>query len=265
MKKKVIKAEIISNNKIAPDHFVLEVKSSYLGAYTLPGQFVNIRVNENGTDPLLRIPLGVHIIRKKSIKLLYKVIGPGTEILRNRKKGETIDVLGPLGTEFDITPLLGKKDPIAIMVSGGHGIATLYALTEELIKKKIKIEFLAGACSKKHLICIKDLKKMGAKVHLATDDGTIGHKGYVTELLVEHLKRRKTQDARLQIYGCGPELMLKKVCSITKKYKVSCQVSLDEYMACGIGACLGCAVRTVSGYKMACTDGPVFDAQEIVW
>lgn len=254
-KKKVTSARIISNKKITSFHRVMKVESSFLAASSRPGQFINIKPAEKGTVPLLRIPLGIHKINKKGISLLYKVVGEGTKILSERKKGERISILGPLGKGFDLDRIEEK----VIIVSGGHGIAPLFALSEEVIKKRKDVTFLLGSATKSHITCVKELKKLGAEVKIATDDGSSGKKGLVTCLLPGQIKGKVT------IFACGPKPMLRAVSAISKKYKVNAQVSLDEYMACGIGACLGCAVRTKDGYKMVCKDGPVFDSREIEW
>jgi len=265
MKKKTIKAKIISNRNIAPDHYEMAIEAPYLGRNSCPGQFVSVRAQEGVTDPLLRIPLGVHAIKKNGIHLLYKVVGPGTELLRARRKGETIDVLGPLGNGFDLAPLLREKDSRAILVAGGHGVAPLYALAEAIIKQKRQVDVFIGACTKKHVVGADKFKKLGAKVHIATEDGTRCHKGYVTEILKKHLDRVKGQGARVKVYACGPRPMAGALAKVTDQFGIVAQVSLDAYMACGIGACLGCPIETVDGYKLVCKDGPVFDAEDIVW
>ncbi|MFC1644327.1 dihydroorotate dehydrogenase electron transfer subunit, partial [Candidatus Omnitrophota bacterium] len=197
--------------------------------------------------------------------LLYKVVGPATELLRSKEKGEKLSILGPLGNGFDLAPLLCEKDSEAIIVAGGHGVAPLCALAETIIKKKKKVDFFIGACAKKHVVCTEKLKKLGARVYVATEDGTRGYKGHVTGLLEKHLKKKEKNKTRQVVYACGPKPMLAELAKVVKKHKVQAQVSLDAYMACGIGSCLGCAVRTKDGYKLVCKDGPVFDAQEIKW
>ena len=263
--KKVIKAKIVSNRKIAPDHYVMGMEAPWLARNSSPGQFVTVRVREKTTDPLLRIPLGVHAIPKKGISLLYKVVGAGTELLSLRKKGEKIDILGPLGNGFDLAPLLREKDSRAIIVAGGHGIAPLYALAEAIVRKKKRVDLFNGTDTKKHIVRSKELKKLGVKIHVTTEDGTQGYKGYVTDLLKDHLERYTLYDIRYTLYACGPRPMLAALAKIAKKFRIPAQVSLDAYMACGVGACLGCSVKTTDGYKLVCKDGPVFDAQEIVW
>jgi len=264
-KKKILKAKILSNRKIAPDHYVMEIDAPWLGANSSPGQFVAVKVRGEGTDPLLRIPLGVHAIRKKGIKLLYKVVGPATRILSSRSKGDALDVLGPLGNGFDLAPVLRKKDSRAVLVAGGHGAAPLYALAEELAGKAGPINVFIGACEAKHVVCAKEFRKLKAKVKTAAEKGKCGCKGFVTDPLKKYLERNKRFAGRTTIYACGPKPMLAAVAQEAAKHGIPAQVSLDAYMACGIGACLGCAVETVNGHKLVCKDGPVFDAREIKW
>lgn len=259
-KKKVTNCKIITNKRITPDHWVMDLESSFLSRNSEAGQFINIKTEERGIDPLLRIPLGVHKITKKGISLLYKVVGEGTSLLSEKKKGETVSVLGPLGKGFDTSCL--KKDSKAVIISGGHGIAPLYALAEESRKKTKDITFLLGTSTKSHVTCAKNLRKMGIKVKIATDDGTSGKKGLVTCLLPEVINKTKKETV---IFACGPKAMIAATASLAKEYGVKAQVSLDEYMACGIGACLGCAIMTKKGYKYICKDGPVFDSDEIKW
>ena len=260
MKKKIVNAKIVSNKRIAEDHYEMDLKTAALAKNSLPGQFVNVKLDEKATDPLLRIPLGIHKIKKEGISLLYKVVGEGTDLLRNKKKGDQISLLGPLGKGFDI-----KKENEAFVIAGGHGIAPLYALTKELKKNKIDTIFFIGAGKEKHIFCADKIRKMGAKVYIATEDGSLGFKGYVTDVLEKYLERNKLQVSRVTIYACGPKPMLKAVAQIAETKKIEGQVSMDEYMACGIGACMGCAIKTKDGYKLCCKDGPVFDIKEIVW
>ena len=264
--KKIQKYTIISNKTAAQDHFLLKIKAPYLATSAQPGQFVNVKIEDGKNPPLLRIPLGIHQKSEGEITLLYKVVGKGTGLLSRKRKGDKIDILGPLGKGFDVSDTKQNKNKKALMIAGGHGAAPLYALAEELAGRKKKIEVFLGACSKKHIVCDKNFRKLKAKVYIATDDGSKGYKGYVTDLLKEHLKKYKRNAIRnTEIFACGPKLMLAAVAGLAKHFKISAQVSVDEYMACGIGASLGCAIRTKDGYKMVCKDGPEFDSEEIDW
>ena len=282
-----IEAKILRNEKLAQGFYRMRIAAPYLAKDSKPGQFVEVRCSR-GSDPLLRRPLGIHRIVKGGIELLYEVVGRGTELLSRMKEGEPLDVIGPLGNGFDITP----RRETAILVAGGNGVAPLLALAEKLaysverIADREKIYVLIGGRTKSHILCEKEFAKLGCKVLISTDDGSKGQKGVVTDLLKKILyAKRYTLNAI--IYACGPTGMLKAVSEIASVNRLPCQVSLEERMACGVGVCLGCPVKvsqlasspvsrfkpanrqtgepTNYTYKMVCKDGPVFNAEEIIW
>jgi len=260
MKKVQIKAKIISNRQVGRYYFKLTLEAAGFFAKSSPGQFVMVKPR-TGAEPLLRRPLGVHGLRGKNIELLYEVVGPATTILSQKKSGEFIDVIGPLGNGFCYEGRRAKGEGRSILVAGGMGVAPLFFLAEKI--KKLKPIILIGAKTKSLILCEKEFKHLGCDVKIATDDGSAGVKGKVTGLLNTILA---IGDWRLAtIYACGPRPMLEAVNHISQKYKIPAQVSLEEHMSCGFGACLGCAVNTIDGYKQVCKDGPVFDAQEIIW
>jgi len=268
--KKIIKGKIVSNLPVAKDHFELKMEASWLGKSARAGQFVMVKLCDKFTDPLLRIPLAVHSKNAGGISLMYKVVGNGTKILSERKKGTVLDVIGPLGNGFDDKHILKKSGRKAIIVAGGHGIIPLYMLVKRFKEKNIEVTAFLGAGTKEYVLLGKKLKKTGAKVHIATDDGTSGRKGSVVTLVEEYLKKEKkkkdeTKGANHYIYACGPRPMLAALSRSLKKLNEEAEFSLDAYMACGIGACKGCAIKTTSGYKMVCKDGPVFDMRSIVF
>lgn len=274
-----LKAKIISNNKVSADcgHCVLSLPG--LAGRALPGQFVNVKVSD-GCEPLLRRPLSIHRASGKNIELLYKVLGPGTKALSQKKPGEYLDLIGPLGNGLNYQlPITNYRLPI--LVAGGMGVAPLVFLAEKLAEiqnpsrksgipqrttqgaGKSQILVLIGAKSKKDILCDKEFKKLGCDVKIATDDGSRGFKGKITDLLKYLLL---TIDYRLStIYACGPRPMLKALNTVAREYNIPAQVSLEEHMSCGFGACLGCVVQTKSGYKRVCKEGPVFNASEIIW
>lgn len=256
---KQIDAKIIKNEKIAGKFYRMRIASSYLAKEAKPGQFVEVRC-AGSSDPLLRRPFGVHRVVKGGIELLYEVIGKGTGLLSLTQEGDSLDVIGPLGHGFDIEASKGAS----ILVAGGNGVAPLLFLAEALIAKSEDVRVLIGGCSETHILCEKDFKRAGATVMVTTEDGSQGHKGLVTHLLDEIAA---SCDPRLTtIYACGPTGMLKAVAEIARDNRISCQVSLEERMACGVGVCLGCPVKVKNNsYKMVCKDGPVFKAEEIVW
>ncbi|MBD3380210.1 MAG: dihydroorotate dehydrogenase electron transfer subunit [Candidatus Omnitrophica bacterium] len=256
------KTAIISNERVAKGHFVMRLESQEIASGACPGQFVTVKAGRDATDPLLRIPLGIHKIGQKDFSLLYKVVGRGTRTLSRFVKDESVDVLGPLGNGFPLEggPVPGKSK--VVIVSGGHGVAPLFALAEYLreTRPQTKIKFLMGACTAEEVLCVKELEEMGISVGIATDDGTRGCRGFVTGLMEEEIKEKPAR-----IFACGPRAMLAEVARIAEREKISASVSLDAYMACGIGACLGCALKTEEGYKLVCKDGPVFEAGEVLW
>ena len=242
-----------------------------------PGQFIMLRISHQ-VDPLLRRPFGVYKTfgqgarnKKQGIEIIYKVVGKGTKLMTDLKADDTVDILGPLGNGFPLD--LGKKD--IIMVAGGIGIAPFYLLAKSYQLSAISSKLLFGGRGKDDLPGLEDFQKMDSTMDISTEDGSIGKKGLVTDLLKKELLKKGNHI----VYACGPKGMLKEVAGIAEKADVPCYVSLDNAMACGIGACLGCAVKirnqesevrsqkskTFGPYKMVCSDGPVFDAREIAW
>ena len=271
---KQIQTKILKNEEIKSGFFRMQIGSAYLAKTARPGQFVEVRCGKE-TDPLLRRPIGVNRIVRGGIELLYEVVGKGTELMSGMKKNNACDVIGPLGNGFSILRKTINDKRKTILVAGGNGVAPLLFLAEELAKNRKEIYVLIGGCSKRHILCEKDFKKTGAKVLVSTEDGSRGCKGLVTDLL-KNLLRKTINDIRYTIYTCGPTGMLAAVAKIAEENRIPCQVSLEERMACGVGVCLGCPVRvkkitknderkTMNEYKMVCKDGPVFNAEELVW
>ena len=191
------------------------------------------------------------------------------------KRGGAVGIIGPLGNGFNID--IGRrrgKDKRVILVAGGNGVAPLLFLAEKLssgspVRQSAGLTALIGGRSTGHVLCEKEFRETGAKVLVATEDGSRGHKGLVTDLLKNELNRHTGTPAHRHttIYACGPTGMLKVVAGIAQNNRIPCQVSLEERMACGVGVCLGCPVKvkTHCEYKMVCKDGPVFDAEDIAW
>ncbi|MBU1026825.1 MAG: dihydroorotate dehydrogenase electron transfer subunit [Candidatus Margulisbacteria bacterium] len=256
------KCRVLDHKEVAPKHYKLTLFSSYISSRAEPGQFVNVRCSQE-YDPLLRRPFSIHRVSKDYFELLYEVVGKGTEQLSKQTIGSEIDVLGPLGSGFKID---GKKQ-IAILAGGGMGVAPLLLLAETLKDKVKAIYVLIGCNCKSRLLCEQDFKNVTDQVLVSTDDGSYGKKGFVSDTLLEVLNdtigaRNLSQSI---IYACGPKPMLKAIADISFQKKIDCQVSMEERMACGIGTCLGCVVKTKDGYKKVCDDGPVFDSKEIIW
>jgi len=259
-----VKVKILYNKKIKGNYFHLVIQAPKITKESLPGQFLNIKVND-ADEPLLRRPFSIHRVRGANVELLYEVVGEATKVLSQRKPGEYLDVIGPLGNGFQLNT---KHKTLNILVAGGMGVAPLIFLAEKLRERTPNTEHrtplvLIGAKTKSQVLCTKKFQDLGCEVKVATDDGSRGFKGNITDLfrnLVSSIEYRVSS-----IYACGPRPMLKEISWISKKYKMPAQISLEEHMACGIGACLGCVVNTKEGFKRVCKEGPVFKADEIVW
>jgi len=271
-----IKAKILYNKRVKSRFYRCSFSAADIAENASPGQFVNIRIS-NGDTPLLRRPLSIHRTKGSSIEVLYEVIGPGTKILAKKKAGEILDVVGPLGEGFKYN-LPGVKR--VILAGGGMGVAPLLSLAQDIRCGRKTV--LIGARTKKEILCARDFKELGFEVKISTDDGSAGFKGRVTALLVEFLRNNETTPAtksggsaktcggkqrnnETTIYACGPKPMLCAVDRICVECGIKGELSFEEHMACGFGACLGCVVNTKQGYKRACTEGPVFETGEIIW
>jgi dihydroorotate dehydrogenase electron transfer subunit len=266
------KCRVLDHQQTGSRFYKLTLLSKYISAHAEPGQFVEVKCTD-GYDPLLRRPISLHRINPEheTFELFYEVVGKGTELLTKFTVGAELDVLGPLGSGFKIDP--AKK--IHLLVGGGMGVAPLRALAEAIKGPGTRVQgpggkaiySLIGAKTKEGILCEADLKTVSDQVVISTDNGSYGKKGFISDLLIGLLDNTLATGSwtLATIYACGPKPMLKAVAEISWQKKIDCQLSMEERMACGIGACKGCAVKTVSGYKMACKDGPVFDAREIKW
>jgi dihydroorotate dehydrogenase electron transfer subunit len=227
-------------------------------------------------DPLLRRPFTIYRAENGIIEIIFQVIGRGTRLLSQKLPGEVVRVMGPLGNSFVIPDEL----EIAILIGGGIGIASLMMLAEELHWRKKRSIGLVGAQNGNRILCVDDLQAVGTEVYISTDDGSCGYHGWVTDLLRRILSKRLEQQEGKEgsrstfhasrIYACGPDGMLKAVAKIANEFHLPAQLALENRMACGVGACLGCVLKIKSGdddveYKRVCLEGPIFDAQDIVW
>jgi len=256
--------EIVFNKEIAPDTFLMGLKSPEIVTDAKPGQFVMIRVRF-GIEPLLRRPFSICGIQGNDVFLvLYRVVGKGTAILAGKEKGVKLSVLGPLGNGFE----LPKPGQSVVLVAGGIGVAPLFSLAQAVKEKDI--QFMAGFGSSDEIIRQEQITNLNnINISFSTDNGTEGHAGLVTDLLDEYLKKNADISDSMSIYTCGPLPMLKSVAAMTLDYDILCHASLESVMACGLGACQGCAVRASSQeqaeYYHVCKDGPVFPVGTIDW
>lgn len=250
---------VISNEQLAVDLFEIELIAPQVALQCEPGQFLQVRTNEN-KDPLLRRPISIYDADKErgTITLLYKAVGRGTHLLSKIKAQEYLDIMGPLGKGFSLPKTICKT----VLVGGGVGIAPLLYLARRLKDLHCEVTVLYGAGSSKELIAAQRFENLPVELKAATMDGSDGFKGLVTDLLKEHINAEEVDI----IYTCGPEIMMAAVADIAAQYKIWGECSLEENMACAVGACLGCARKlkiSDIGYVKVCKDGPVFNMQEV--
>ncbi len=256
-----IKSKVQFNNEVARDTYLMGLKVEDEEFLAEPGQFVMLRLSQ-ATDPLLRRPFSIcGTTRKNTILILYRVVGRGTFLMAAMLPGAELSILGPLGKGFRL-PDPGQR---TFLVAGGIGVAPLLFLASRITKHSPRL--LIGYRSQNEIIDISGFDLGGVEIVLATEDGSTGYHGVVTDLLASELNR--LGGAPSVVCTCGPPAMMQKVSEICLKEGIPCQVSLEAAMACGVGACLGCAVRNASAtdgsYYHVCKDGPVFDAMMIEW
>jgi len=256
---KLFQISVRENRQVAKDHFLLTTRPLNTITAPNPGQFFMLSVDSR-LDPLLKRPFSLHRFIGGDLQFLYRVVGRATAILKAKKDGDIMELIGPLGNGF---PVDDKEEIKPILVAGGMGIAPLMALAERFAKRKPV--FFYGARRAEEVICLSELNSIGIAPAISTDDGTSGRKGVVTEMVDEFLSHQQSSAAHYSIYSCGPKPMLTALSGIAKRHKIRAHMALEESMACGVGACLGCVIKTVDGYKRVCKEGPVFNAEEIVW
>ncbi len=244
-------APIVSQCETLSGVFLLEIESPDLAAQARPGQFVMVGC-DSGYGRLLRRPISIHQVSAKTISLLFAVVGTGTEWLSQRRPGDKVDLIGPLGNGFS----LNVDSHSILLVAGGMGIAPLCFLAQLAVRQGLEVTLLAGAASVAQLHPER-LMPAGARAVNITEDGSAGARGLVTTLLPEYLQKAD------QVFACGPVPMYRAM----KGYIGSkpTQISLEVRMGCGLGFCYACTIRTRQGLKQVCKDGPVFDIQDVIW
>ncbi|MFC1865402.1 dihydroorotate dehydrogenase electron transfer subunit [Chloroflexota bacterium] len=246
-------SRIISSEEVMPGICLMWFKAPEIAATAKPGQFFMLQC---GADNLLRRPFSVHNVEDNggNIAVLFSVVGRGTKWLSQRRAGEKIDILGPLGNGYAISPASRN----ILMVGGGIGIAPLPFLVRTAVDRDCSVILLYGAATAAQL-CPDHLIPAEAKCVLATDDGTAHTRGFITDLLPEYIGRAD------QIFACGPVPLYRTMAKMPQlKYK-PIQLSLEMRMGCGFGACYSCTIKTKRGLKQVCQDGPVFNLDDILW
>ncbi len=256
MKKHIVDLKIVANDKLGDKHILMKLTSDVPLPEMRPGQFVEVRVDHSAST-FLRRPISINYVdkEKNELWLLIQVVGEGTRQLATMKVGEMLNLVLPLGNGFsDPQP----QQKTLLLIGGGVGVAPLLQLGNYLKQKGLEPMFLLGARTHKDLLLMHEFEKVG-RVLVTTEDGTAGEKGFVTNHSI------LTTEKIDKIYSCGPTPMMKAVASFASKSGIDCEVSLENKMACGLGACLCCVTETKEGHKCVCSDGPVFNIKDLTW
>ena len=263
-------ASVVSNETVAEDFFLARLRAPEIAAKAVPGQFVEIKVSP-GDEPFLRLPLSVCAVDGSAgtVDVLYEKMGPKSRTLSRVAAGDELALMGPLGGGGFSRPAGGRR---AVMVGGGIGVPPLLFLGETLIKEGAadEVVLLIGARQAGKHLSEDLLRPASHRFGLATDDGSLGHKGLVTDLLAAEL-----EGGPCEVFTCGPHPMMAAVAALCREHDTPCQASLEEYMACGYGVCVGCVVEVAPAgggtappyeqYSRVCVEGPVFDAHRVKW
>jgi dihydroorotate dehydrogenase electron transfer subunit len=255
-KLKLETAEIIENRRVTADLWDIRLRAPQIARETRPGQFIHVRLGE-GMDPLLRRPMSISRIGPGTVDMLVRPAGRGSRMMVEKGVGDSLDCLGPLGNGFTVHP----SSRNLLMIGGGSGIGPLVALADHAVAGGLSVVLLFGFRSADR-VYPSGLLSPEVEYLVATDDGSMGHRGQVTDLAPDYLG---WADA---VYACGPRPMFLSLVDITRRagLQKSVQLSLEERMACGVGACFGCVVETRRGeMKSVCEDGPVFEMRDLVW
>jgi len=265
-----VAAAVVSNRALSSDYNVLTLAAPAIAALARPGQFVMVKAGRHH-DPLLRRPFSLFEIVRTAhgaptgFSLLNKRIGPSTSLLYRASPGDTIDVLGPLGTAFTLI----DAPQAAWLVAGGVGLAPFAALAETLAARRVSTTLFYGARTAAELFYLDFFERLGVDLVLTTEDGSRGERGRVVAPLDRRLAARQADDA-VTVYACGPEGMLHAVAAVAARHARPCEVSVERIMGCGMGGCYSCVVpvRLPSGaahHVRACLEGPVLASDRIVW
>jgi dihydroorotate dehydrogenase electron transfer subunit len=285
-----LESSVLSNEQLTENCWRITLEAPQIASEIKPGQFINVKISQTH-DPFFRRPFSVFRRVKgdrgySGIEVIYEVIGRGTEIMTNLRRGDELDIIGPLGHGFEWY----RDKKVHVLLSSETGAAGLFLLGEEISKTVneygLELYILLDAKSKKTFILEDEFRTLNGKVLVSTHNGTYGYHGYVTEMLKNSIDSGEIS-VDCVIYACGPELMLKALLPICKQYGIPAQVSMQRHMGCGIGACLSCVCKVNKasvlkyrdvksshiqfspeaefGYALVCKDGPVFNIEEVLF
>jgi dihydroorotate dehydrogenase electron transfer subunit len=274
---------VIENRPLTGGHFLLSLDAPRQAPGVRPGQFAMVRILGR-SDVLLRRPMSIfdvqapggghsgsplHAAAPRILKLLYKIVGRGTRLMADLKPGDKVGLLAPLGHGFfeeEYLPRAHESDEI-LHVAGGIGVAALLLPAKQLAEAGFKQRLFFGARTKDDLVGVQEFKPLVRAMLLATENGSVGYRGFVTRPLEEYLAKHTNKKFLLLV--CGPWAMLRATVELAKRFRHPCLVSMENRMGCGLGVCLGCSIRVQGtgheAYQRVCTEGPVFWAEKIVW
>ena len=272
------KCKVIEHRELGSGYRFISFDAPKIAEGAIPGQFVHVRVPALEASALRR-PFSIFNAEDGRLELLYKTIGRGTAALNAVKPGDVVSVLGPLGHGFPL-----KCDGVALLVGGGFGVAPLYFLARRLLARALGtsaakphestsgeaaqapvVKLFVGGRTKNDLLALDLFEALGVEVNAATNDGSFGAKGLVTDPLDDELIRLKAANEKFELFACGPDPMLKAVALRATGTKSKGWISMDRHMVCGVGACYACIQKTVRGNSRCCIEGPVFAAEDLVW
>jgi dihydroorotate dehydrogenase electron transfer subunit len=253
---------IVANERDTDQYFRLVLHAPKIAPLIQPGQFAHVRILPL-KDALLRRPFSIFQATADTFSILYKTVGKGTDVLSRMRAGEELSVIAPLGHGFTV-PKPGGETPL--LIAGGYGMAAMFLLAQRSPQKGI---VFVGGRRRVDILCEKEFAAIGWEVRVATEDGSHGEKGLVTQPLLAEIRNFKFQISNFKLFACGPTPMLKAVGKLAEEYNLPAELSMDEHMCCGVGTCLTCVIPVKAGdaweYQRTCTEGPVFDSREIVW
>ena len=250
---------IVANERDTDQYFRLVLHAPQIAPLIQPGQFAHVRILPL-KDALLRRPFSIFQVAGDTFSILYKNVGKGTDALSRMRAGEELSVIAPLGHGFTVPPVGGETP---LLVAGGYGMAAMFLLAQRSPQKGI---VFVGGRRRVDILCEQEFAAIGWEVRVATEDGSHGEKGLVTQPLVAELNKKLPHR---KVFACGPTPMLKAVGKLAEEFSVPAELSMDEHMCCGVGTCLTCVIPVKAGdsweYQRTCTEGPVFDSRQIVW
>lgn len=251
-------AEIQSNELISKGHYLIRLHAPRISSTWAVGQFVNVLSSCcDGHPPMLRRPFSIYNSDGEVVEFIYRIVGVGTQVLSGLQAGQKLDVIGPLGKGFELPK---DRDGIYVLVCGGVGAPPIIALARLMLECGFDFEFYFGARDSDSLIFHDYIKNMPFKSFFATEDGSVGYNGFISDILPKERGRIAC------VYACGPMEMLRAVNVWRERLSLKYYASVESKMGCGVGVCLGCSVPSKNGkYLLACHDGPVFNADVIDW